>query len=314
MMWRELLQTNDETVVAPWVGGRSLRTGERTWAIEGDLPPEHGWYAFRSAGRKARASGPAEAAPGILRHLVRGYLVGDRLVRDDSRVDPDPSKIVRASEWVHLVEPGLDRFARVAAGRACEGGSLVYQGQEMPLGPEGDVLAAYLDDAPSLDHVRGVPPALDAAFRMETWRRAEAERRRAELERLRREEEERLAREERRRELTARLGDAAGRRAMVYVDFADAARAALAIGGAEYLDHRRSVRRGEVVVRFRVAKQRFECTCDEATLRIIDAGICLVDHTTGERGDTYFTLESLPAVILEARRGGKLVVFRHVDD
>jgi hypothetical protein len=313
MMWRDLLQTNDEAVVAPWVGGRTLRIGERTWTIEGDLPPEHGWYTFRASGRKLRAGGPTEAAPGMLRHLVHGYLVGDRLVPDDARVDPDPSKIVRASSFVHLVEPGLDRFARVAAGRVCEGGSLVYQGQAMPLGPEGDVLAAYLDGAVALDDVRGVPPALDAAFRMETWRRAEAERRRAALEQERREEEARRARQERRRELAAHLGDAAGRRAMVPVDFAEAARAALAVGGAEYLDHRRSVRRGEVVVRFRVHKQRFECTCDEATLRIIDAGICLVDHATGERGDTYFTLESLPAVILEARRGDKLVVFRHTD-
>jgi hypothetical protein len=148
---------------------------------------------------------------------------------------------------------------------------------------------------------------------METWRRDEAERRRVALEQARREEAERRAREERRRELAERLGDGAGRRAMVPLDFAEAARAALAVGGAEYLDHRPSAQRGEVVVRFRVQKQRFECTCDEATLRIIDAGICLVDHETGERGDTYFTLESLPAVILEARRGGQLVVFRHVD-
>jgi len=100
---------------------------------------------------------------------------------------------------------------------------------------------------------------------------------------------------------------------MVYVDFAEAARAALAVGGAEYLDHRRSARRGEVVVRFRLAQRRYECTCDQESLRIIDAGICLIDHATGERGDTYFTLESLPAVILQAEREGRLVVFRHVD-
>jgi hypothetical protein len=68
-----------------------------------------------------------------------------------------------------------------------------------------------------------------------------------------------------------------------------------------------------MVVRFRLLGRRFECTCDERTLRILDAGICLVDHATGERGDTRFTLESLPAVILEADRDDKLVVFRHVD-
>ena len=47
-------------------------------------------------------------------------------------------------------------------------------------------------------------------------------------------------------------------------------------------------------------------------MRIIDSGICLQDHNTGEKGDTYFTLESLPAVIRQADREGKLVVYRHV--
>jgi hypothetical protein len=49
------------------------------------------------------------------------------------------------------------------------------------------------------------------------------------------------------------------------------------------------------------------------TLRIVDAGICLEAHVTGERGDNRFTLESLPAVLEEAIRTNRLVVFRHVD-
>jgi hypothetical protein len=184
----------------------------------------------------------------------------------------------------------------------------------MPLGPEEQVLEAFLDKRPSVDDVKGVPPALDAAFRMETWQRLEVERRRAELERRRREEEERRLAEQRRQELLERLGDGVVRRRMARHDFEAAARAALAVGGAEYLDHRRSVRPDEMVVRFRLDHARFECTCEETTLRIIDAGICLVDSATDERGDTYFTLESLPGVIQQAIREGKLHVFRHVGD
>jgi hypothetical protein len=311
--WRDLLQTGDERIVLPWIGGRSLRLRERAYVLEGALPAEHAWYSFRLRGRKAIVEGdPLDPRPELLDFRVGGYLVGDRIVADGERVDPDPARIGRSAERVGLIEPGIDRFVRIAAGRTFEDGPLIYEGLDMPLGPEEEVLRAFLDRRPSVDHVRGVPPALDAAFRMETFQRSEAERRRAEIERLRREEEERQRREGRRRELVEQLGDGAGRRAMAQHDFEEAAKAALAIGCAEYLDHRRSPRRGEMVVRFRYDHRAFECTCEERTLRIIDAGVCLVDHDTAERGDTYFTLESLPGVIGEAIREGKLVVFRHV--
>jgi hypothetical protein len=100
---------------------------------------------------------------------------------------------------------------------------------------------------------------------------------------------------------------------MAKLDFGEAARAALAIGGAELLDWRDSRSVGEAVVQFRFQHRRFECVCQKDTLRIVDAGICLTDHYTGVRGDTRFTLESLPPVIQQAVREGKLVVFRHVD-
>ncbi len=189
----------------------------------------------------------------------------------------------------------------------------------MPLGPEDEVLKAYLDKTPNIDGVSGVTPALDAAFRMETWQRTEAERRREELEKQRREEEDRLRQEERRQKIIEQLGDAVGRRNLARKDFQEAARAALIHGGAELLDTRTSVRKNEMVVRFKVNNRRFECVCDKLTLQIIDSGICLNAHyddedfEEGTRGDTWLTLESLPSVIRQADREGKLVVFRHVD-
>lgn len=318
MTWRDLLQTEKETLVFPWVGGKSLRgSDDRVWTIEGKLPRELGWHLFNLNGRKATKGGEVPAQPESLGHKIQGYLVGDRLVPDGVRVDPDPKKIIAYSERVYLIEDGLDRFVRISAGRVYEGGPLVYIGQEMPLGPEEDVLGAYLDQKTNLDAIAGVTPALDAAFRMESYQRAEAERRRLELERRLREEEEQRQREERRRQLVEQLGDGAGRRAMAQVDFVQAARAALAVGGAEYLDSKRAMRRGEMVVKFRLDRQRFECTCDERNLQIIDAGICLTAHYDdrdfegGTKGDTWFTLESLPGVIREAQQQGRLVVFRH---
>lgn len=311
MGWKDLLQKTDETLISPWVGGRTLRRESRMWTLDGILPDEHGWCVFALDGRRARLFGRIDPDPSALRHPTQGYLVGDRLIPDGVLLDPDPAKILRYSERVWLVEPGLDRFVRVSAGRTHEDGPLVYKNQEMPFGPENDVLSAYLDQKLTVNDIPGVSPALDAAFRMETWRRAEIERRRVEAERLRREEEERRAGEERRQQLVRQLGDGAGRREMARVDFAEAARAALAIGGAVFVDHRPSPQRNEMVVRYRIDGRRFECTCDARTMQIIDAGVCLTDHDTAERGDTYFTLESLPAVIREAERLGVLHVFRH---
>ena len=79
---------------------------------------------------------------------------------------------------------------------------------------------------------------------------------------------------------------------------------------AIFLDAKK-LRHNEWAVRYRLDRQKFECVCDER-LRIIDAGICLTSHDTDERGDTYFTLESLPGVVLQGQREHKLVIFRHV--
>lgn len=314
MTWRELLQTGDEAMVSPWLGGRSLRSGARTWTIDGRLPREVGWYNFKLNGRKATLSGAADPATDTLGHEVRGYLVGDNIVADGVHVDPDPSKIVGFSEPVALLDAGLARFVRVVAGRPFEGGPLVFKSQDFPLGPEDAVLQAYYDRKMAVGDIPNVMPALDAAFRMETWMRTETERRRAEEERRRKEEEARREAEERRRQIAQQLGTGEGRRAMAQIDFAQAARAALALSGSEYLDHKKGYGRNEMVVTFRLNRRQYVCTCDATTLRIINAGICLTDHTTGEQGDTRFTLESLPAVILGAERRRVLVVNRHAGD
>jgi hypothetical protein len=309
MGWRDLLTTKGDTKTLPWTGGRSLHTASRTFKL-GKRPRDFGWYTFDIEGNKAVAPKAADPVPELLKNSVKGYLVGDRLVPDDTRIDPDPSKIINFSEKVFLLPEELDRFSRVRAGRIYPEGPLIFVEQDFPLGPEDEVMEAFFDNKTSTDGIRDVVPALDAAFRMEVYQREQAELRRIELARLRAEEEARRAKEERRKELLEKLGDGAGRRAMAQENFGEAARAALTVGGAEYLDHRKG-RRGEWVVKYRVDGQRLECVCS-TNLQIIDAGVCLVDHGTNEKGDTYFTLESLPAVIRQAIREGKLVVWRHV--
>lgn len=314
--WQDLLATPDDGVVYPWTGGREVRASGRTFQLKGKSPVEHGWYTFAvTGGRTATLKGPADVSPDDLfakNKLVRGYLIADRILSDNTKAVFSPSEIASQTEPVALLEPGLERFARIRAGR-WEDGRLVYVGQEFPLGPEDAVTAAFQDRKASVTDIPHVTPALNLAFAFETWNRVEAARLREEAARLAREEEARLEQEARRANLVRQLGDGHGRRQMAVVDFETAARAALRVGGAELLDFRDSHTANEAVVQFRYQNRRFECVCNKQTLRIVDAGICLVNHVTGERGDTKFTLESLPAVIGEAIRSGKLVVFRHVD-
>jgi hypothetical protein len=309
--WKDLLQDDNEKVTLPWTGGRFLNSDHRVWKIAGPLPKEFGWYRWRIEGRKVFEEGAVDPESVLLEHRVSGYLVGDHIVPDDTRVDPNPETITSFAEKVYLIEPGLDRFVRVSAGRVYPEGPLIYVQQEFPLGSEDAVLEVYLDRAPSVTHIAGVPPALDAAFRMEAYQRTLAEERRRELERLRKEEEERIACEERRRALQERLGDGAGRRAMAKENFAEAASAALQVGGAELLDHRRSAQGGEWIVKYRIDGQRLECVAT-TELAIVDAGFCLQDHETGLKGDKLFTLESLPSVARQAIREGNLVIWRHI--
>jgi hypothetical protein len=315
MTWRELLHTENETVTLPWIGGRELRSFSRKWSLVGPLPREQGWYVFKLLkGRTATLdNGPVDPVVETLTHVHYGYLVGDRFATEQfiERVVIEPTEVAKRLPRVHLINDAVGRFTRVSVGGITSDGSLFFRQVEMPLGPEDDVQRAYEDQVANLDTVKGVTPALDAAFRMAVWQRAEAARRRAELERLRAEEDARLAAEARRLELVRQLGDGAGRRAMAKVDFEAAARAALAVGGAELLDWDAVRGRHEFTVRYRLNRQRFECVCDE-NLHIIDAGICLQDHRTGIKGDERFTLESLPGVVAQAEREGKLVVFRNV--
>lgn len=310
MSWRDLLQKGDDRVVLPWTGGRRLPSSGPEYLLEAGLPREHGWHEFCVLVRKAKWAGEAAPSPGILGSRVTGYLVGDRIVPDGARVDE--ASVMGASETVFLLDAGLARFSRVTAGRVRPGAPLVFVQEEMPVGPEPEVLAAYQDRAENVLGVKGVTPALDAAFRLESWQRSETERRRAEIAVARAAELARRAEEERKNALLERLSDGAGRREMAAVDFGQAAEAALAVTGAEYLDHRASANRGEMVVTFRLDGQRFECVADARTLRIVDSGICLVDYRTQERGDTRFTLESLPDVIRQAVRERRLHVFRVV--
>ena len=312
MGWQDLLASGGDRIL-PWFGGRKVHSHDRTWTITGRLPKEHGWYTFQTtAARECTLKGPADREPTYEgdHKVVRGFLVGDRFIPDDARVDPDPARLIEQTEEAHCVELGLDRFQKAAVVQDREG-HLVFMRLEWPEGPETEVLAAYQDRKDSVTDLKGVTPALDLAFRWISHQRAAAEARAVEIERLRIMEEARLVEAERVQRLMKATGTAEGRRAMATQDFNAAARAALRVSGAELLDVIATHIRNQVRVQYRFRARRLECVVDKATLGILDAGVCLDDHK-GTKGDTWLTLESLPGVIGEAMDRHKLVVWRHV--
>ena len=313
MSWEDLLDEGWEQVL-PWYGFRKIHNAERTWTISGNLPPEHGWYLFKTeGGRKATLLNdkPQDINPSWAEYqpLLRGYLVGGRLIPDNARVDPNPANLVAQTIPVFCTEMGLDRFARASVVRDREG-HLVYVGQEFPQGPEAYALQAFQDKAPNIDHVANVTPALDLAFRWISYQREQREERRRKLEQLREEEERKKVEEERLQQAMRDAGTAVGRRVLATRDFETAAKEALKVSGAELLDVRDSYNRGEKIVQYRFRQRRLECVVD-MNLRIINAGFCLVDEETGVRGDTWLTLESLPSALGQAIDEDKLIIWRH---
>jgi len=317
MSWKDLLNSGSERVL-PWFGFKRVHDAERSWTLSERQPPEHGWYRFNVAGGRgaelaSKELQPLDSAWGDGQPKIKGYLVGDRLIPDTARVVPDPTKLIEQTIIVYCVEPGLERFARASIVKDREQ-RLVYLSQEFPVGPEEEVIKAYQDRAAGLDGISGVTPALDLSFRWLSYQRIKKEERQLELRRIREEEEKKRAEEDRLREAMRNAGTAVGRRVLAQQDFETGAREALRVSGAELLDVRESFNKGEMVVQYRFQQRRLECVVEKRTLRVVDAGVCLTDHDTGEKGDRFFTLESLPGVIGEAMRLGKLVVWRHVGD
>lgn len=308
MSWKDLLEPENNEITLPWYGGKTVQSMTRTWTIKGRRPPAHGWFRFDAVGRQAHFKGEGEPAYDFTDKPLVGYIIGNRFVSRDAGIDPRPDAWTAKTEQVYCVPDGLEFITRAHVVRMLDG-RLVFLQPLWDEGPEQEVIQAFENREENVDGIQGVTPALELSFRWISLQRTRAEEREQERER---ERMLRLAQEERRRviaEMNRTLGTAEGRREMAKTNFDEAARAALRVSNAEFVSSRDGVEAGTKIVRYLYDGHRLQCICD-LDMRIVEAGVCLDDHR-GTKGDTRFTLESLPAVIQEAIDQNVLVIYRH---
>lgn len=282
-LWETLLAPQ-APVVAPWVGGTQVHTLTRSWAC---VPPRQwGWYSWTVHANKLRSIEQIQAPLWSFARTHRALLVGDQAW---SSAHP------YGQVHVPLPPEGLPPFSVVSLGKL--GGSYFVETVLFETEAEEAVRLAVANERENLEGIPDVTPAHRAAFDVLRQLRLQRAQLAAERERLRKLEEARKA-----------GGTPEGRRELAKVDFAAGCRAALAVSNALYSSHR--IQGRNIVVDWVLDGRPFQCVVD-ANLRIMEAGICLSDHATGVSWDTTLTLESLPAVVREAQRLAKLVVFRH---
>ena len=179
----------------------------------------------------------------------------------------------------------LPRFTPISAAKWFDG-HLLYGRQEFETEVEPKLREAFEDER-SIDELKGVTPALAHTFLLECTQRA-----------LAREAQQRAREAAQREQLAVELArwqeTLEGRISL-----------ALSHTGAQLISWRRNGAR-QVVVRYRLGGQRFECVVDTESLQILDAGICL------SGADEELNLSSLPSAVREAIASGQLHVFRNV--
>ena len=316
--WRKLIGKKEELVL-PYFGGPRVRLKDREVRL-GDRPEKAGWYRFEVEGRAARVLEPRE---GDITGLpeVRGHVAFEQLFSQDG-----PERIVIMPED----EPSLFQSCTCARWWS---GDLVWGAEGFDAEAEEDVRRAFAERG-TLEWARGVPATLRAAFAWATARRAGMEKRIPcspreihphasaiadggpaaaeavldELEHARHGERIIINGQTLRvRQVVARA--AAHNRAATLENAEERVLVALDAAHARFMAMRRLAGQ-QLEVRFDFLGESFVALVQALSLQVIDAGICLVDHADGHRGDDELTLESLPAAIREAMDLGVLVITR----
>lgn len=278
--------------VLPYLGDRFVRTPERRYRVQGR--PRPGWHRFLLEEGSALSLGPADAEGLDHLPLVRGHLQGAWLFTSKSR-----------AARVHLL-PG-ERLVDLSPclARRLPTGELIFDVLDLDTDDEVEARDALDEGRP----LPAGPPSLRQAYGF------------ALLLRLCR----RMGIQACPWGLREHLGDVAvfGKQRAVDLlsstagpsplDLPDEAPGqpgdltpvaeALSSAGATLVRARR-LGEGLIEVHLRFLDRPFVCVVDLASLRVLDAGVCL------DGADQQITLACLPAVLREAIVAGRVVVTR----
>lgn len=296
MDWNDFLD-EERVIMMPYLGGNTVcdRTGRAYKLV--DKPRTFGFYEFSVKYGKAKLVSGSEVEWRWSinhAHVSSHYVFGNRKIpRTGAK---SYKELVAVGDQIYfLSDPQSFCHVRVVPWSAY----YMAIGRDFPTNVEREVETRFLEGRP-IDDVRGVTPDLASLFNLMVEKRA-ADAARAEKQRRLREL----------RELENTVASAAGRRRLALVNFEEAAKAALSTAEADLLFVRPTIIEGQREVAYTVEGRRLSCVVD-MNLHVIDAGICLTDHNTGEKDDELLTLESLPLVAREAIKTHQLVVWRHV--
>lgn len=311
-----------EYAVLPWLGGPRLFAKERALRLS-ERPATHGFWRFAIEGRNAKPVEPADPDFAGMSKL-RGHLVGEWLFRVDG-----------SATALELMPREEQPPLSPCVAWVTFGGDEIFGAVEFDQDAETNARAALEEDR-SIAQEEGIGASLRAAFAFAVASRvakkedvpitpeeirahamAIAEHGRAavmpileEIERARNLGRVRVGPGRRVLDVGRAVARADRHRVVPTIHNAEErAESALEAAGAR-MSAFRYLGDGEIEVKFRFADNRFICRAHAITLNVIDAGICLVSHEDGHRGDPELTLESLPSAIREAMQLGVLVITR----
>ncbi len=316
--WRKFIGKKD-SVVAVYIDGGRVHFKDRELACE-PRPGGAGWYRFEIEGRTAKAMEPADPVfEGLAK--VRGVLALGTLFAPSS-----------PPEYVELMPPDEPLMFASCTCYRWHSGDLVFGELDFE-GETEETARAVFAERGGLEDEKGMAANLRGAFAWATVKRASTDvgipcsAREAwphandvaskghpaavalldRLDELRHGGRIVVAGQtirvrkmvERAVATDATIGNAP-----------DRAREALEAAGARVTAMRRLAGGYQIEASFTFGGERFISIADSITLQVVDAGICLVDHHDGHRGDRELTLDSLPAAIREAMDLSVLVITR----